>query len=143
MFTYIIVSPLLCRVFKQALHTGGGQLTVKHVEEVSLAVLFLMEAAKKTDEAFQVKAPSNTHTQRESDNDIIKMVTHLTQNQVHILDTNRKSPVFTDPTETGWKKIGTTTWLKDTLSRSLEVDDDSGDLHLEQELDLDYELADI
>lgn len=76
----------LFRVFKQALHSGGGHLTSKHVEEVSLGVLFLMQAAKKTDRAFKVKAPSMTHTVRDSDKDVTKMVTHLTENFVHIMD---------------------------------------------------------
>ena len=129
-------------MFKQALHSGGGQLTTKHVEEVSLGVLFLMEAAKKTDTAFNVKAPSTSHTVRESDNDVKKMVTYLRDKSVHMVDMERKYPIFTDPTENGWKKIGTTTWLKDTLSRSLEAENcDTDDLHLAEE-DVNYELTD-
>ena len=128
-------------MFKQALHSGGGQLTTKHVEEVSLGVLFLMEAAKKTDVAFNVKAPSTTHTVRESDNDVKRMVTHLTDKGVHMVDKERKSPAFIDPSENGWKKIGTTSWLKDTLSRSLEAENfDTSDLHLAE--DVHYELTD-
>ncbi len=130
-------------MFKQALQSGGGQLTTKHVEEVSLGVLFLMEAAKKTDAAFKVKAPSTSHTVRDSDSDVKKMVTHLTDKGVHVVDKERTSPAFADPTENGWKKIGTTTWLKDTLSRSLEAEtSDVDDLHLVEELDLFYELTD-
>ena len=129
-------------MFKQALHSGGGQLTTKHVEEVSLGVLFLMEAAKKTDAAFNVKAPSTSHTVRESDNDVKMMVAHLTEKQVHMVDNERTSPVFVDPTENGWKKICTTTWLKDTLSRSLETENfDTDDLHLAED-DVYYELTD-
>lgn len=140
LFTYLIVSSLHFRAFKQALKSGGGQLTVKHVEEVSLGVLFLVDAAKKTDAAFKVKAPSTSHTMRESDSDVRIMVAHLNEKKVHTVLKERNSPLFTDPTEIGWKKIGTTTWLKDTLSRSLEVEanEEADDLHLE-EVDFDYD----
>ena len=129
-------------MFKQALHSGGGQLTTKHVEEVSLGVLFLMEAAIKTDAAFNVKAPSTSHTVRESDNDVKKMVSYLLDKRVHIVEEDRTLPMFIDPTEIGWKKIGTTTWLKDTLSRSLETENlNTANLHLAED-DLNYELSD-
>ena len=126
-------------MFKQALHSGGDQLTTKHVEEVSLGVLFLMEAAIKTDAAFNVKAPSTSHTVRESDNDVKKMVFYLLDKRVHMVE---EDTMFIDPTEIGWKKIGTTTWLKDTLSRSLETENlNTADLHLAED-DLNYELSD-
>ncbi len=119
MFTYLDMFHF--RVFKQALRSGGGHLTTKHIEEVSLAVLFLMQAARKTDQAFKVKPPSTKHTVRDSNNDVMKMVAHLTEKKVQIEQKERVSPGFVDPTENGWKKISTTTWLKDTLARSLET----------------------
>lgn len=117
---------------------------MKHVEEVSLGALFLMKAAKITDEAFKVKPQSTTHTVRDSDNDVIKMVTHLMEKEVHLVKKECVSPAFIDPTECGWKKISTTTWLKDTLTRSLEVEnfEVAGNLQQNQEVDLYYELAD-
>ena len=42
------------RVFKQTLRSAGGNLTQKHVENVSLCALFLMEASKKADKFFKV-----------------------------------------------------------------------------------------
>lgn len=114
---------------------------MKHVEEVSLGVLFLMKAARMTDTAFKVKAPSTTHTIRDSDNDVMKMVTHLREKQVYLVSRERSSPCFIDPTEGGWKKISTTTWLKDTLARSLELEP-ADNLQADQEVDLDYELTD-
>lgn len=142
MFTYPFFFHF--RVFKQALRSGGGHLTTKHVEEVSLGVLFLMQAARKTDEVFNVKPPSTTHTVRDSNNDVIKMVAHLTENEVQVVQKERLSPGFVDPTESGWKKISTTTWLKDTLARSLEVEnvETDEDLQIGQEIDLHYELGD-
>ena len=84
-----------------------------------------------------------THTVRDSDKDVMKMVAHLTEKEVHAVDKERSSPGFVDPTENGWKKISTTTWLKDTLSRSLEVENtEVENLQTDQELDLYYELTD-
>lgn len=144
LYVYVPHWLLLHRVFKQALQSAGGHLSVKHVEEVSLGVLFLMQAAKKTDTAFKVKAPSTTHTVRGSDNDVVKMATYLHENQVHLVKTERSSPGFVDPTESGWKKISTTTWLKDTLTQSLEVEnlEPADNLQPDGEVDLYYELAD-
>ena len=114
---------------------------MKHVEEVSLGALFLMQAARMTDRTFKVKPPSTTHTVRDSDNDVMKMVTHLREKEVHLVKSERLSPAFIDPSESGWKKISTTTWLKDTLARSLEVE--QSDLQQQdEEVDLYYELAD-
>lgn len=41
------VTMLLFRVVKQALKFSMGSLTQKHIEDVSMCALFLMEAAKK------------------------------------------------------------------------------------------------
>ena len=106
-------------------------------------MLFLMKAARMTDKAFKVKAPSTTHTIREADSDVLKMVVHLGENEVQIVKKDRLTPVFTDPTEVGWKKISTTTWLKDTLSKSIELDNsETADNMQDQEIDMTYELAD-
>lgn len=130
-------------MFKQALKSGGGHLTVKHIEEVSLGALFLLQAARETDRAFKVKPPSTSHTVRDSNSDVMKMTTHLLEKEVHLIKSERRFPVFIDPTDSGWKKISTTTWLKDTLSRSHSVDFESAEnLQQEQEVDLYYELAD-
>ena len=48
------------------------------------------------------------------------------------------TPVFTDPTEQGWKKLSTTSWLQDRLS---SVDqDEEGETLQHGEVDLDYAL---
>ena len=131
-------------MFKQALRSGGGHLTTKHVEEVSLSALFLMEAARKTDRAFKVRSPSTTHTVRDSDRDVLKVSMHLAERKVHTFDKDRSTPAFVDPTEIGWKKVSTTTWLKDVLSRSLDLEANlEEDQNVNQEVDLYYELADV
>ena len=71
-----------CRVFKQTLKSAGGNLTGRHVEEVSLSALFLLDAAKKTDRAFGVAPQTTAHTIRDPSSDVSKMVKHLMENKV-------------------------------------------------------------
>ena len=133
------------RIFKQTVRSAGANLTVKHIKEVSLSVLFLMEAAKKADEAFDVPPKSYTHTVANADKDILKMIEHLNEKEVTTQASERTTPSFTDPIEVGMSKFSSK-WLKKTLDRTSV---DSTDL--EEELveynfdisDADYNLADI
>ena len=52
LYTCSLTFFLLNRVLKQALRSSGANATQKHIEEVSLCSLFLMEAAKKADRTF-------------------------------------------------------------------------------------------
>ena len=101
-------------------------MTTKHVEDVSMCAFFLMEASKKADEIFNVAPAATAHTVRDSKRDIQKMVSHLHEAKVNILDKDRTTPPFADPVETGWQKLATTDWLKTTLTWHLV--DDSDDL---------------
>ena len=124
--------------------SGGGKVTQKHVEELSMGVLFLLEAAQKTDKVFQLSPQSMTHTIRSSVNDINKIVTNLIDTPVTKEIAGRLSPVFVDPSVSGWKKLTTTSWLKDTLERTLIPDEHNNDLQADiDEADLYYELCDV
>ena len=128
-------------MFKQTLSSGGGNLTQQHIEDVSMCAFFLMEASKKADIFFKLPPPTTAHTIRDSDKDIEKIVTHLYEAKVSIVDKQRTSPPFTDPVESGWAKLWTTDWLKNALARNLA--DDNPDLEETEELDFNYELADM
>ena len=137
-------------MFKQTLRSAGGNVTDKHIEDVSMSTLFLLDAARKTDQAFGVAPQSTAHTVRDASSDIKKMTKHLAETRVTKNIEERLTPVFTDPTESGFK----TSWLKDTLSRShvvynsppsVDADTTSGDiLHGREahndEIDMNYEL---
>ena len=70
-------------------------------------------------------------------------MSHLMENEVQILKKDRSSPLkFTDPTEIGCKKIATTTWLRDTLAKSIELDNSEVTVDNLEEADLNYDLAD-
>lgn len=71
------------------------------------------------------------------------MVSNLHEAKVNIVDTQRTSPPFKYPVESGWTKLWTTDWLKNALSRNLADDTDPDLEQVEGELDLDYELADM
>lgn len=132
------------RVLKQTLRSAGSNLTIKHVEDVSMSVLFLLEAAKKTDRAFQPSPQSTAHTVRSSQMDIAKMTQHLLDKNTTTTVQDRITPTFIDPTEQGWKKLSTTSWLHDRLSASQQDEQDDVDKNLEEEeIDLDYELSDV
>ena len=128
-------------MFKETIRAGGGKLTTKHIKEVSMSVLFLMEAVQKTDKTFGLSPLSTGHSIHSPRDDIDKMTTHLHEAKITTSVEERTSPPFIDPIEEGWKKLSTTTWLSDTLQRS--VVDDQDDLYEERgEIDLNYELFD-
>ena len=115
---------------------------------------FLMEASKKADKVFNVTPAATAHTVRDSNKDIQKMVSHLHEAKVNILDKDWTTPPFIDPAETGWQKLAQklamADWLKNTRTRHLV--DDSADLqedidsefeHRFGDLDFEYELADV
>lgn len=118
-----------------------------------MTTLFLLDAARKTDQAFGVAPQSTAHTVRDASSDIKKMTKHLAETRVSKIIDERLTPVFTDPTESGFKTL-CSTWLKDALSRShvvynsppsVDADTGSGDfLHGREahndEIDMNYEL---
>ena len=57
-------------------------------------------------------------TIRNAENEIDKMVNHLLQKGVTTEVIGRSTPEFSDPTEQGWKKLGSTDWLKRTLLKA-------------------------
>ena len=129
-------------MFKETIRSGGGKLTTKHIKDVSMCVLFLMEAAQKTDKTFGLSPQSTSHTVHSPHEDINKMTKHLSETKVTTVVEERSMPPFIDPVDDGWKKLSTTSWLTDTLRRN--VADDEEDLHEERgEIDSYYELFDV
>ena len=89
---------------------------MKHIEEVSMSVLFLMEAAKKVDRAFNTSPQTTAHTIHDTVQDVQKISQHLVESRALVSISDRSTPLFVDPTDTGLKKLNTA-WLKDTLAR--------------------------
>ena len=131
----------MSRVFRETIRAGGGKLTAKHIKDVSMSVLFLMEAAQKTDKTFGLSPQSTSHTVHSPHEDIDKMTKQLSEAKVTVAVEERLSPPFVDPIEDGWKKLSTTSWLTDTLQRNV-VDDDDDLCEDREEIDSYYELFD-
>lgn len=91
----------LYRVIKQTMRSSGANVTSSHITEVSLAALFLLEAAKKTDKELHVTPQSQTHTVRDAADDIMKITLHLTNKSVMSETPDRRAPQFVHPTQKG------------------------------------------
>ena len=119
---------------------------MKHLEEVSLGALFLLDAAKKADKAFCVTPPGGKHTVREACRDIKTMTNHLLEKGVANNLENRSSPEFTNPDDAGLDKL-TSTWLHEasfwTCIDDTDPSSESTDEENEQSVDIHYETADI
>ena len=88
-----------------------------------MCVLFLIEAAQKTDKTFELSPQSTSHTVHSPHEDIDKMMKHLSEAKVTTVVEERSMPPFIDPVDDGWKKLSTTSWLTDTLRRNVADDD--------------------
>ena len=130
----------LCRVVKQTLRSSGANVTEKHIEEVSLSALFLLEAAKKTDYEFKTKPQSIAHTTADSSSDVKKMRDVLTEKSVSSEDAERKSPTFTDHTTKGFDLMCKAGWIEGILQEGEDDCDEQPDNRDNTDVDLDYEL---
>lgn len=124
------------------MRAGGGNLTNSHIEDLSLCTLFLLSAAKKTDQEFGCHR-TTAHSVRGAKKDIDKMVDVLHENKVTHLVEGRNSPGFEDPTEKGLKKLCNTAWIRETMARN-PLDEESESLQDEEGvLDFGYKIADV
>ena len=132
---------MLFRVVKQALRSSGANVTNKHISEVSMCALFLLEAAKRCDKVFAVPPKSTAHTVADSKSDIRKIREHLLERDITMENSTRTTPSFEDPTESGLNKLTNADWLHKHLQSSSE--DNLQDEQSHDEIDIDYELADV
>ena len=70
------------RVLKEALRSSGANCTEKHMEELSMCSLLLLDVAKRSDHEFDTPYRSSRHTIRSADDDIKKMVKYLIEEKV-------------------------------------------------------------
>lgn len=131
---------LAISVVKQALRCSGANITDKHITDVSMCALFLLEAAKKCDTAFGVPPQSTSHTVRDAKSDIGKIYQHLLDNQIAKEVKDRTTPAFIDPMESGLHTLTQGDWLQKQLRSKFEDYLQNEESH--GEVDIDYELAD-
>ena len=70
------------RVLKEAMRTGGSNLTQEHTEDLSLCALFLMEASKKVDREFR-ESRSTAHTTKDATKDITRLNTIYSREKLY------------------------------------------------------------
>ena len=100
------------RVLKQAIRSSGANITVQHIEDVSLCGLFLLDAAKKVDEMFGVHKPSTKHTVK---GDITRMCSYLIDNNASKEDLSRTNILtFDDPETKGLERVAKG-WIEEYL----------------------------
>ena len=80
---------MLFRVVKQALRSSGANVTNKHISEVSMCALFLLEAAKRCDKVFTVPPKSTAHTVADSKSDIRKIRERLLERDITMENSTR------------------------------------------------------
>ena len=136
---YIISSH---RMIKETMRASGANSTRKHMEDVSLCALFLMDVAKRVDRMFGV-SQSVAHTTRDAKKDINKMVVHLLGEKVTTEVMQRQSHIkFEDPSVAGSRIIAgghIDTYLKGELDDIVSETDNDMDENI---VDPNYELYD-
>lgn len=125
---------------KQALRSSGANVTDKHITDVSMCALFLLQAAKRCDKVFGVPPQSTEHTVRDAKLDIQKIHQHLLEKGVTKEVKDRTTPVFIDPTYAGLNTLTQGDWLQKQLQSKFVDNLQNEERH--GETDLDYELAD-
>ena len=130
---------------KQALRSSGANVTDKHIEDVCMSAMFLLEAAKKCDAVFGVRPTSKTHTSRDSKSDVEKMTSVLLEKEISKEKSGRTTTPFTDPTEKGMTTLTKGDWLQKQLSAKCDdnLPDNLQDEQSSGDLDIEYELSDI
>ena len=110
---------------------------------MSLGALFLLDAAKKTDNGILCFT-----IWRKAHSDVTKRTDHLQEKGVTIILENRSSPAFTNPDDAGLYKLLTSTSLHKALFRTCiddieDLSSEATDEENEQSVDIHYEIADI
>ena len=88
------------RIIKEGVQAAGANAMSKHIEELSLCGMFLLEASKKANKAFNVPPPSSRHTGRDATDDILTMTRDILVRRA-VEETNRVGTPFSDPTTRG------------------------------------------
>ena len=119
------------------MRASGANATQKHLEEVSLCALMLMDTTKKIDQMFGA-TQSGTHTTRDATGDIRKISCYLLSEGVTKEKEGCKGPCFKDPRVMGSKNVGKGR-LDDYLKGKVELEEQDNNIE-SGEADINYEL---
>lgn len=117
---------------------SGANATPKHLEEVSMSALLLMDTAKRVDDMFGVQQ-SNVHTIRDAKHDIEKIMSYLLSERVDKYNPSREGDQFHDPRIAGWAKVAKG-YLDSYLKGEIEAEEQMQDNSNDGNIDFNYEL---
>ena len=104
----------LFRIIKEGVQASGANATKKHIEELSLCGMFLLEAGKKADTIFNIPPASTHHTVRDATDDILTMMQDLMATAA-VQETGRHGSPFQDPTTRGMEDKAARGWIENVL----------------------------
>ena len=134
-----IVSQFDYRVIKEALRSSGANATKKHLEDISMCGLFLLDVCKGVDGMFGVQC-NGAHTTRDAAGGIRKIVSYLCEEKVTKEVKDRHGWPFIDPCIAGCKSVA-----EGKLDAYLRGEEDNIDEAVQEdtrEIDVNYELSD-
>ncbi|XP_066272161.1 uncharacterized protein [Branchiostoma lanceolatum] len=115
------------KILKKALKSSGGRLTLRHAQEVSLAVPLLDEARRFCDGVFRARK-TVSHTSPSADADVQSMIQAISEEKVYSPTAGRRlffGKDFKDVTQKGWKRVTADKWLDNFLQKGVtDVDED-------------------
>ena len=88
------------RIVKEGIQAAGANATKKHIEEKSLYGMFVLEAGKKADSAFNVPPASIHHNVRDVKADVLTLMEDLLA-KAAVEGRDRHGSPFADPTTRG------------------------------------------
>ena len=115
------------RIVKEGVQAAGANATKKHIEEISLCGMFLLEAGKKADQTFNVPPASTSHTVRDATEDILTMTRDLLV-RAAVEDTDRLGSPFIDPTTRGMEDKAAKGWIESILQNDGTFGEEERDL---------------
>ena len=117
------------------MRASGANATLKHLEEVSMSAMLLMDTSKKVDSMFDV-CQSSSHTIRDASAEIKQIITYLQTEKVTENDLHRKGEPFNDPRILGSEKVAKGS-LEAYLKGEVELESEN---FVDSDVDMDYEL---
>ena len=102
------------RIVKEGIQAAGANATDKHIEEISLCGMFLLEAGKTADRAFNVPPPSTYHCVHDATDDTLTMMRDLLARGV-VKETDRCGVPFRCPITRGMEDKAAKGWIENVL----------------------------
>ena len=115
------------RIVKEGVQAADANATKKHIEEISLCGMFLLEAGKKADQVFNVPPTSTSHTVCDATEDILTMTRDLLV-RAAVEDTDQLGSPFIDPTTRGMEDKAAKGWIESMLQSEGTFGEEERDL---------------